>query len=107
MVAVSFDFSYLQSLNPGMDNSLSSYMNQRSKTGEFWKQRWFVLNIATQTLVCYDNHLVRNFMLIIYVLSQYIATYTSNIIQHDEAIGAIPLAGYTLSLPTEVGQVQN
>ena len=50
----------LQSLNPGMDNSLSSYMNQRSKTGEFWKERWFVLTIATQTLICYDNHLVRN-----------------------------------------------
>lgn len=42
-----------------MDNSLSSYMNQRSKTGEFWKERWFVLTIATQTLICYDNHLVR------------------------------------------------
>ena len=53
------DFSYLQSLNPGIDNSLSSYMNQRSKTGEFWKERWFVLNIITRTLVCYDNHLVR------------------------------------------------
>lgn len=52
-------FFSLQSLKPGIDNSLSSYMNQRSASGEVWRRRWFVL--TSQTLVCYENHLVSEY----------------------------------------------
>ena len=45
-----------QSLRPGADNSLSSYMNQRSASGELWRRRWFVL--TNRALICYDNHRV-------------------------------------------------
>ena len=48
--------STLQFLIPGIDNSLSSYINQRSADGKVWRRRWFVL--TNRTLVCYENHLV-------------------------------------------------
>ena len=85
----------LQLLIPGIDNSLSSYMNQRSVDGKIWRRRWFVL--TNRTLICYDTHLVSDQK--VYCLALYFT-----FLQHDEAIGAIPLAGYTLSLPTEVHQ---
>jgi len=46
----------LQLLIPGIDNSLSSYMNQRSVDGKIWRRRWFVL--TNRTLICCDTHLV-------------------------------------------------
>ena len=42
----------------GADKSLSSYMNQRSVSGELWRRRWFVL--TPRALVCYENHRVSN-----------------------------------------------
>ena len=52
------DCFVLQFLVPGIDNSLSSYMNQRSVDGKIWRRRWFVL--INRTLICYDSHLVSN-----------------------------------------------
>ena len=60
MLTLSLSFSclyYIQSLKPGIDNSLSSYMNMRSpKLGNVWTRRWFVL--TNQSLICYSDHLV-------------------------------------------------
>lgn len=79
---------------PGIDNSLSSYMNQRSVDGKIWRRRFVLTN---RTLICYDTHLFSDQK--VYCLALYF-TFS----HHDEAIGAISLAGYTLSLPTEVHQ---
>lgn len=43
-------------LQPGVDNTLSSYMNQQSVEGGVWKRRWYVL--TSRALICYENHLV-------------------------------------------------
>jgi len=53
--------TFPQSLRPGVDNSLSSYMNQRSASGELWRRRWFVL--TNRALICYENHRVRETVL--------------------------------------------
>lgn len=62
-----------RALQPGVDNSLSSYLNQRSVEKDLWRRRWFVL--TNHALICYENH------------------------HCDEASGALMLTGYQVSAP--------
>ena len=46
----------VQLLQPGVDNTLSSYLNQRSVEGGEWQRRWYVL--TNRALICYETHSV-------------------------------------------------
>ena len=100
----------LQVLRPGIDNTLSSYMNQKSVDKDLWRRRWFVL--TSRALICYENHHVSSYTTSFVCVDRLFFLFAPNMSSHsihqrDEASGALWLAGYQVSLPDPVSKIGN